>query len=219
MPTTKSAVLTNRSVGRGIQDVLSRWDGLVRYCENGALSIDNYAESFFRRLRDELLNCKESANLAEARWFAKRRRHEHYEERPHNSLSYQTPPEFASQCAASVSVAALPTPRQHPPRIPYSSPTLITGGTENRGIPRQYRRRPSRRRQLHRLERSLRPNDVRPRRRTHPRARTFDVGAAVDRRHWTGLSHRAAGATNKEPRIVAKGRELWWAHLPYKYCW
>jgi transposase InsO family protein len=39
-------------------------------------------------------------NLAEARWFARRRQQEHNEERPHSSLGYRTPAAFASQCAA-----------------------------------------------------------------------------------------------------------------------
>ena len=60
-----------------------------------------YAESFFSRLRDELLNVEEFMNLAEARWFACRRLQEHNEERPHSSLGYQTPSEFAAGCAAS----------------------------------------------------------------------------------------------------------------------
>ena len=54
-----------------------------------------------RRLRDELLNCEEFESLAEARWFAKHRQQEHNEERPHSSLDYQTPSEFAAGCAAA----------------------------------------------------------------------------------------------------------------------
>ncbi len=57
---------------------------------------NGYAESFFGRLGDELLNCEEFADLAEARWFAKRRKKEHNEERPHSSLNYQTPSQFAA---------------------------------------------------------------------------------------------------------------------------
>ena len=61
------------------------------YIEPGSPWENGYAESFFSRLRDELLNCEEFANLAEARWFARRRKEEHNEERPHSSLGYQTP--------------------------------------------------------------------------------------------------------------------------------
>lgn len=72
------------------------------YIEPGAPWQNGYAESFFSRLRDELLNVEEFMNLAEARWFARQRLHEHNHERPHSSLGYRTPKEFASQCAASV---------------------------------------------------------------------------------------------------------------------
>lgn len=68
-------------------------------------------KSFFSRLRDELLNVEEFINLTEARWFAKRRHQEHNEERPHSSLGYQSPAEFASQCAASATT--VPSLQQH----------------------------------------------------------------------------------------------------------
>lgn len=38
---TEQHVLPKSPIGQAIQYVLPRWDGLVRYCENGALSIDN----------------------------------------------------------------------------------------------------------------------------------------------------------------------------------
>jgi putative transposase len=47
------------------------------YIEPGSPWENGYAESFFSRLRDELLNVEEFTNLAEARWFARRRRVEH----------------------------------------------------------------------------------------------------------------------------------------------
>jgi transposase InsO family protein len=83
------------------------------YIEPASPWENGFAESFFSRLRDELLNCEEFANLAEARWFAKQRQVEHNEERPHSSLGYQTPAAFASRCAASATVATLPSLQQH----------------------------------------------------------------------------------------------------------
>lgn len=67
------------------------------YIEPGAPWENGFVESFFSRLRDELLNVEEFANLDEARWFARRRLQEHNEERPHSSLGYLTPAEFASR--------------------------------------------------------------------------------------------------------------------------
>lgn len=81
------------------------------YIEPGSPWENGYAESFFSRLRDELLNVEEFMNLADAQWFARRRLQEHNEERPHSSLGYRTPSEFASQCAASVRAA--PSLQQH----------------------------------------------------------------------------------------------------------
>ncbi len=81
------------------------------YIEPASPWENGYAESFFSRLRDELLNCEEFANLAEARWFARRRLQEHNHERPHSSLGYQTPASFAAACAASA--AAAPPLQQH----------------------------------------------------------------------------------------------------------
>ncbi len=84
------------------------------YLEPGAPWENGLAESFFSRLRDALLNVEEFMNLSEARWFARRRQQEHNEQRPHSRLGYQTPSEFASQCAASATVATLPPLQQHP---------------------------------------------------------------------------------------------------------
>ncbi len=81
------------------------------YIEPGSPWENGFAESFFSRLRDELLNCEEFANLAEARWFARRRQEEHNHERPHSSLDYQTPAQFAAACAASAPAA--PALQQH----------------------------------------------------------------------------------------------------------
>jgi len=38
---TEQSVLPKSPFGQALQYVLPRWDGLIRYCENGALSIDN----------------------------------------------------------------------------------------------------------------------------------------------------------------------------------
>ena len=89
------------------------------YIEPGSPWENGFAESFFSRLRDELLNVEEFMNLAEARWFAKHRLHEHNEERPHSSLGYRTPSEFA---AGLTSARAQQTGAAPPPfTIPSTS--------------------------------------------------------------------------------------------------
>ncbi len=93
------------------------------YVEPGAPWENGFAESFFSRLRDELLNCEEFENLAEARWFARRRKEEHNEERPHSSLNYQTPSAFAAGCAAASAPAA---PTLQPRHTRGSEPLPLT---------------------------------------------------------------------------------------------
>ena len=95
-------------VAKAVREWLGKLGVGTLYIEPGSPWENGYAESFFSRLRDELLNCEEFANLAEARWFARRRQEEYNEERPHSSLNYQTPSEFASGCAAA-SAPATPT--------------------------------------------------------------------------------------------------------------
>jgi putative transposase len=82
------------------------------YVAPGSPWENGFAESFFSRLRDELLNVEEFMNLAEARWHAKRRLREHNEERPHSSLGYLTPSQFASQLSASIPATAAPPLQQ-----------------------------------------------------------------------------------------------------------
>ena len=79
------------------------------YIEPGSPWENGFAESFFSRMRDELLNVEEFADLAEARWFARQRQHEHNEERPHSSLGYRTPAQYAVLCdnTASADVKAV----------------------------------------------------------------------------------------------------------------
>ena len=48
--------------------------------------IPQAAEAAVRGYVGFLLNCEEFTNLAEARWFARRRKEERNEDRPHSSL-------------------------------------------------------------------------------------------------------------------------------------
>ena len=112
-------------IANAIQRRLKQVGVETLYVEPGAPWENGFAESFFSRMRDELLNCEEFTNLAEARWFARRRKEEHNHERPHSSLGYQTPAQFANGCAAP-SFAALNSP-QHSRRL--GSNTLETTQT------------------------------------------------------------------------------------------
>ena len=65
-------------------------------------------ESFHGRMREECLNVSWFENLFEARRKIAAWRIDYNEERPHSSLGYLTPAEFAQRSAASDGEATLP---------------------------------------------------------------------------------------------------------------
>jgi putative transposase len=74
-----------------------------------------YAESFHSRLRDEFLAVEEFESLAAARKLTARWRDDYNHYRPHGSLGYVAPAEFAARCPASAPKAASATPQQPSP--------------------------------------------------------------------------------------------------------
>ena len=84
------------------------------YVAPGSPWENGYAESFHSRLRDELTDREEFTSLAEAKHLGDAWRLEYNHRRPHSSLGYQTPAEFAAGCAAAVSAPAAPTLQQQP---------------------------------------------------------------------------------------------------------
>lgn len=66
------------------------------YVEPGAPWENAYSETFISRLRDELLNREEFANLKEAKVLAEDYRDHYNYHRPHGGLGYLTPKEFAA---------------------------------------------------------------------------------------------------------------------------
>ena len=93
------------------------------YIEPGSPWENGYAESFHSRFRDEFLALEEFDHLPMARRLTSDWRVEYNNHRPHSSLGYLTPAEFASQWTASTPVAALP-PFQQP--TAKDSPSRIT---------------------------------------------------------------------------------------------
>jgi hypothetical protein len=61
---------------------------------------NGHVESFNGRLRDECLNANWFATLADARTKIEAWRVDYNEQRPHSSLNYQTPREFAAIAAS-----------------------------------------------------------------------------------------------------------------------
>jgi transposase InsO family protein len=112
-----------------LAEAIRRWLGVsgveTLYIEPGSPWENGYAESFNSRLRDELTNREEFTSLAEARAMATMWRLEYNHRRPHSSLDYQTPAEFAAGCAAEDSAAL--RPQQHSPSeeaLPVTQPIL-----------------------------------------------------------------------------------------------
>lgn len=100
-------------IAEAIRRFLAQVGTQTLYVDPGSPWQNGYAESFFSRLRDELLNVEEFANLSEARWFAERRREDYNERRPHSSLGYLTPAEFAARLGAAC--VRPPASLQQPP--------------------------------------------------------------------------------------------------------
>jgi len=100
-------------VAKAIRDWLGQLDVQTLYIEPGSPWENGYAESFFSKLRDEFLALEYFDTLREARKLTKAWREDYNQQRPHSSLGYATPAEFAARCAASASVATLPALHQH----------------------------------------------------------------------------------------------------------
>lgn len=94
----------------------------VAWCENRGIALNHiqpgkpmqngHVESFNGRLRDECLNASWFLNLADARRKIETWRLEYNADRPHSSLAYRTPAEFAQVCSELTSrMAAIPPDR------------------------------------------------------------------------------------------------------------
>lgn len=69
------------------------------YIEPGSPWENAYVESFNGKLEDEFLGRELFTTLTEAKVLVEQYRLEYNHERPHSSLGYQTPAEFAASCA------------------------------------------------------------------------------------------------------------------------
>jgi putative transposase len=85
------------------------------YIAPGSPWENGYAESFHSRLRDEFLALEEFENVAAARKLTTAWQDDYNHHRPHSSLGYATPAEFAARWAASAPELASATPQPTPP--------------------------------------------------------------------------------------------------------
>lgn len=85
-------------------------------------------ESFHGRLREECLAVSWFQNLFDARWRIAAWRKEYNEERPHSSMGYQTPKEFAEAQAADFYTAV--REERDSNAVPFPSRSSIPAQTE-----------------------------------------------------------------------------------------
>lgn len=96
-----------------IKEWLAKLGVDVLYIEPGSPWQNGVCESFNSKLRDEYLHQTDLLSESDARVKARAWREDFNNQRPHSSLGYLTPSEFARRSAASASVAALPSLQQH----------------------------------------------------------------------------------------------------------
>lgn len=110
-------------IAQAIQDWLGTLDVDTLYIEPGSPWENAYAESFNSRFRDEFLALEEFENLKAAKTLTRMYRANYNHDRPHSSLGYQTPAEFARQFSASVACASEPE-NCRLPAVNFDQPVL-----------------------------------------------------------------------------------------------
>ena len=84
-------------IAGNIRQWLARVNVQTLYIEPGSPWENGYAESFHSRFRDEFLSVEEFDSLREATHLTKAWQHDYNHVRPHSSLGYLTPDQFAQQ--------------------------------------------------------------------------------------------------------------------------
>jgi transposase InsO family protein len=120
-------------VALAIQRWLQQVDVQAFYIAPGSPWENGYAESFHSRLRDEFLATEVFESLTAARKLSTAWKEDYNHHRPHSSLEYLTPVEFAARCTASVTSLPSPTAQTSSPLQQCSgvslTTTFIPGGT------------------------------------------------------------------------------------------
>ena len=88
-------------IAKAVREWLEARGSATAFIEPGAPWENAYIETFNGKVRDELLDREMITCLAEAKHLAARHRFQYNHERPHSSLGYRTPAEFASGCSTS----------------------------------------------------------------------------------------------------------------------
>lgn len=112
-------------IARVIQRWLHQVEVQTLYIEPGSPWENGFAESFHSRLRDEFLALEVFESLAAARKLTAVWREDYNDHRPHGSLGYVTPVEFAARCTASAPMLASAEPQPTSPLQQCSGTTLV----------------------------------------------------------------------------------------------
>jgi transposase InsO family protein len=102
-------------IARAIRHWLEQLEVKTLYIEPGAPWENGFAESFHSRFRDEFLATEVFENLAAARRLTAAWKEDYTHHRPHSSLGYLTPAEFAARCTASAPKSLSATPKAPSP--------------------------------------------------------------------------------------------------------
>lgn len=111
-------------IAKEIRRWLAQVDVETLYIEPGSPWENGYAESFHSRLRDEFLALEEFESLPAATGLTRTWRADYNHHRPHSSLGYVTPIEFAARCAASTPEKASARSQPSPPLQQHSGDYL-----------------------------------------------------------------------------------------------
>jgi transposase InsO family protein len=114
-------------IARAVREYLKANGAQTLYIDPGAPWENAYSETFNSRLGDELLKREVFDTLAEAKVLVAKYRREYNEERPHSSLDYATPAEYAARCALSLKLGSS---RLAPAAPPPSSPAELVSATD-----------------------------------------------------------------------------------------
>jgi transposase InsO family protein len=112
-------------IARRVQRWLAQVEVQTLYIEPGSPWENGYAESFHSRLRDEFLALEVFESLAAARKLTAAWRNDYNHHRPHGSLGYVAPVEFAARCTASAPKLLSATPQATSPLQQCSGITLV----------------------------------------------------------------------------------------------
>ena len=118
-------------VAEGLKGWMARAGIKTNYIEPGSPWENGHVESFHGKLRDECLNASWFGNLFEARAKIGAWKEEYNEERPHSSLGYVAPREFARRVAALRSPTAPCAPQLEEQKEEELTGKEVTSGVSN----------------------------------------------------------------------------------------